>query len=75
MTYDTSHIIRIGCFVMETIMSLRKFNKTSLRDEAYLSLKRTILTGEISQGQGLAINWISKLTGFSATPIREAILK
>ena len=60
---------------MESITKLRNFSKTSLRDEVYLSLKRSILTGEINQGQGLTINQISKLTKFSATPIREALLK
>jgi DNA-binding GntR family transcriptional regulator len=60
---------------MESITKLREFSKTNLRDEAYVSLKRSILTGEISQGQSLTINQICKLTNFSATPIREALLK
>lgn len=60
---------------MESITRLREFSKSNLRDEAYLCLKRSILTGEINQGQSLTISQISKLTHFSATPIREALLK
>ena len=60
---------------MESITKLGNINKTNLRDEIYLSLKRSILTGEINQGQSLTINQICKLTKFSATPIREALLK
>lgn len=60
---------------MDSMTRLRDFSKINLRDEAYVSLKRSILTGEINQGQSLTINQICRLTRFSATPIREALLK
>ena len=54
--------------------SLRKFQRVTLRDEAYASIKQAILLSEFSQGQQLAIAALSEVTGLSATPIREALL-
>ena len=75
--YMIPHILNILFkeFFVESITKLGNINKINLRDEIYLSLKRSILTGEINQGQSLTINQICKLTKFSATPIREALLK
>ena len=61
--------------MLNTITRLKYIHKTTLRSEVYLSLKQAILKGEAAQGEKLTIARLSQLTGFSPTPIREALLK
>jgi len=61
--------------MLNPLLKLKTFAKPILRDEVYLSIKEAILTGEMAPGERLSIGNLLRETGFSPTPIREALLK
>ncbi len=54
---------------------LSKVSRTMLSDQTYKSLKHAIVSGNIPQGDRLSIRRLAAMTEFSATPIRDALLK
>ena len=54
---------------------LKNRSVTTLRDEIYISLKKSIIQGNLKRGERVFIDQISREINVSRTPVREAILK
>jgi len=54
---------------------LKNRSITTLRDEIYISLKKSIIQGDLKRGQRVFIDQIAREIDVSRTPVREAILK
>lgn len=54
-------------------LSAHPERSSSLRDEVFLELQRDIVSGKILPGQRLFIENVSRRTGASAIPVREAL--
>lgn len=50
-----------------------KLERETLNDRAYVSLKRSLISGQFSPGQVLVIRKLADTLGISTTPIREAL--
>lgn len=56
-------------------ITLRKKNKLSLTDKAYLELKRRILENELPPGYQIMESELAELLNISRTPAREAMMR
>lgn len=54
--------------------SSKPLNKISLRTKVYESIKYSVLSGELRQGERIFAKDISEKFNFSLTPVREALL-
>ena len=50
-----------------------KLERETLNDRAYVSLRRSLISGQFSPGQVLVIRKLADTLGISTTPIREAL--
>lgn len=55
--------------------SLSKGKKTSLSEKAYLSLKESIVQGELKEGDLITESNVGEYLGMSRTPVRQALTK
>ncbi len=60
---------------MEVVVLTKLITKTTLKDQAYVYLKKAILNGEIEVGKNYSEQWFADFLGVSRTPVREAILQ
>jgi DNA-binding GntR family transcriptional regulator len=54
---------------------LKNRSVKTLRDEIYISLKKSIIRGDLKRGKRVFIDQIAREINVSRTPVREAILK
>lgn len=57
------------------LQKLKNRSVTTLRDEIYIALKKSIIRGNLARGKRVFIDQISREINVSRTPVREAILK
>jgi DNA-binding GntR family transcriptional regulator len=55
--------------------ALRNLNQATLNDQAYASIQRAIISGELAAGQKVTERGLAELLGVSPTPVREALLR
>lgn len=54
-------------------LTLPRLDRSSLREQARLALRTSVVTGELEPGQVYTVGAVAKRLGVSATPVREAL--